>query len=99
MTSLHYHSQHHILNPQSWLPHCPNPALFLPLQLSNMPSTSPNAPVLQGEHAPRPDPQALTSNLDLSQIAPTNVDHTPHPESSLNVAPEREAIVKAITNL
>ncbi|KAI4167230.1 MAG: hypothetical protein LQ343_007366 [Gyalolechia ehrenbergii] len=63
-----------------------------------MPSTSPNAPVPQGELEPRPDPQALTSNLDPSQTTPMNVDHTPHPESSLNIAPEREAIVKAITN-
>lgn len=64
-----------------------------------MPSTAPSAPVPQGQHEPRPDPQALTSNPDPSQNAPTGVDYTPHPESSLNVSPEREAIVKAITNL
>lgn len=64
-----------------------------------MPSTFPNAPVPQGDHEPRPDPQALTSNPDPSQNAPTNVDYTPHPKASLKVTPEREAIVKAITNL
>ncbi|KAL8967666.1 MAG: hypothetical protein Q9197_005314, partial [Variospora fuerteventurae] len=64
-----------------------------------MPSTAPSAPVPQGQHEPRPDPQALTSNPDPSQNAPTDVDYTPHPESSLKVPPEREAIVKAITNL
>ncbi|KAL8991850.1 MAG: hypothetical protein Q9169_007594 [Polycauliona sp. 2 TL-2023] len=65
-----------------------------------MPSTSPSAPVPQGHHEPRLDPQALTSNqANPSQNAPTNVDYTPHPESSLQVPPEREAIVKKITNL
>ncbi|KAL8922456.1 MAG: hypothetical protein Q9208_005178 [Pyrenodesmia sp. 3 TL-2023] len=64
-----------------------------------MPSTAPSAPVPLGEHEPRTDPQALTSNPDPSQNAPTDVDYTPHPESSLKVPPEREAIVKAITNL
>ncbi|KAI4265117.1 MAG: hypothetical protein L6R38_009642, partial [Xanthoria sp. 2 TBL-2021] len=43
---------------------------------------------------------ALTHNDDNpSQNAPTDVDYTPHPESSLKVSPEREAIVKKITNL
>ncbi|KAL8774623.1 MAG: hypothetical protein Q9194_003995 [Teloschistes cf. exilis] len=51
------------------------------------------------EHEPHPDPQALTSNPDPSQNASTDVDYTPHPESSIKVPPEREAIVKAITNL
>lgn len=65
-----------------------------------MPSTAPSAPVPLGEHEPRTDPQALTSNRDdPSQNAPTDVDYTPHPERSLKVGPEREAIVKAITNL
>lgn len=59
-----------------------------------MPSTVP-----QSEHEPHPDPQALTSNPDPSQNAPTDVDYTPHPESSIQVPPEREAIVKAITDL
>ncbi|KAL9591738.1 MAG: hypothetical protein Q9179_007419, partial [Wetmoreana sp. 5 TL-2023] len=31
--------------------------------------------------------------------APTDVDYTPHPEKSIKIPPEREAIVKAITNL
>ncbi|KAI4136621.1 MAG: hypothetical protein L6R39_007700, partial [Caloplaca ligustica] len=64
-----------------------------------MPSTAPSAPVPLGEHEPRPDPQGLTSNPDPSQNAPTDVDYTPHPECSLKVSPEREAVVKAITNL
>lgn len=65
-----------------------------------MPSTAPSAPVPQGHHEPRLDPQALTHNDDNpSQNAPTDVDYTPHPESSLQVSPDREAIVKKITNL
>ncbi|KAL8955667.1 MAG: hypothetical protein Q9183_006564 [Haloplaca sp. 2 TL-2023] len=60
---------------------------------------SPAAPIPQGDQEPRPDPQALTSNPRLSQNAPTNVDYTPHPESSLAVPPEREDIVKRITSL
>ncbi|KAL8770461.1 MAG: hypothetical protein Q9209_003887 [Squamulea sp. 1 TL-2023] len=64
-----------------------------------MPSTAPAAPVPQGQHEPRTDPEALTSNPDPSQNAPTDVDYTPHPESSLKVSPERDLIVKKITNL
>ncbi|KAL8667861.1 MAG: hypothetical protein Q9202_000326 [Teloschistes flavicans] len=64
-----------------------------------MPSTTPSAPVPQGEHEPRPDPQTLTSNPNPSQNASTDVDYTPHPDSSIQIPPEREAIVKAITNL
>ncbi len=64
-----------------------------------MPSPPPSAPVPLGEHEPRPDPQALTSNPDPSQNAPTDVDYTPHPESSLKVSPERQEILRKITNL
>lgn len=64
-----------------------------------MPSTAPSVPVPQGEHEPRPDPQGLTYNTDPSKNASTDVDYAPHPESSLKVPQEREAIVKAIKNL
>lgn len=64
-----------------------------------MPSPAPSAPVPLGEHEPRPDPQALTSNPDPSKNAPTDVDYTPHPESSLKVSPERQEILRKITNL
>ena len=65
-----------------------------------MPSTPPSAPVPQGEKEPRLDPQSLTSNrTDPSQNAPTNVDYTPHPGSSIKVSEERAEIVKKITNL
>ena len=65
-----------------------------------MPSSTPSAPVPQGEKEPRLDPQSLTSNrTDPSQNAPTNVDYTPHPGSSIKVSEERAEIVKKITNL
>lgn len=95
MTSL----QPKFFNPPSWPNHPLQPILHPALQESTMPSTAPAAPIPGGENEPRPDPQALTSNPDPSQNAPTNVDYTPHPESSIKVTPEREAIVKAITSL
>ncbi|KAI4239727.1 MAG: hypothetical protein L6R40_005472 [Gallowayella cf. fulva] len=65
-----------------------------------MPSTAPSAPVPQGHHEPRPDPQALTHNdSNPSQNAPTDVDYTPHPEKSIPVSAERQEIVRKITNL
>ena len=54
---------------------------------------------LQDAYEPRPDPQSLTSNPDPSQNSSTGVDYEPHPERSIPIPPEREKIVKAITNL
>lgn len=52
---------------------------------------------LQSAYEPRPDPQSLTSNPPHDSS--TGVDYKPHPGSSIKVTPERERIVKAITNL
>ena len=60
---------------------------------------SSRAEKLQDNYEPRPDPQALTSNADPSQNSSTGVDYEPHPERSIKLPPEREKILKAITNL
>lgn len=52
---------------------------------------------LQEKYEPHPDPQALTSNPP--QNSSTGVDYEPHPEKSIPVPPERERVVKSITNL
>ena len=57
------------------------------------------AETIQQHHEPRPDPQSLTSNPDASQNASTGVDYEPHPDQSIKVSPDREKIVKSITNL
>ena len=60
---------------------------------------APRAELIQQNYEPRPDPQALTSNPDPSQNSSTGVDYEPHPELSIKVSPEREQIIKCITNL
>ena len=54
---------------------------------------------LQEQYEPRPNPQNLTANPDPSHNSSTGVDYEPHPEHSIPVPPERENIVKCITNL
>lgn len=54
---------------------------------------------LQQNHEPRPDPQTLTSNPDPSKNASTGVDYEPHPSQSIDISPEREGIINAITRL
>ena len=51
------------------------------------------------EHEPRPDPQQLTFNPDPSKNASTDVDYEPHPKHSLKISPERQEIIRKITNL
>ena len=61
------------------------------------PSVMSRAEALQENYEPRPDPQSLTSNpLHNSS---TGVDYEPHPEKSIKIPPERERIVRSITNL
>lgn len=57
------------------------------------------AELIQQNYEPRPDPQALTSNPNPSLNSPTDVDYEPHPEQSIKISPEREQIIKCITNL
>lgn len=52
---------------------------------------------LQNNYEPHPDPQALTSNPPDNSSS--GVDYEPHPEKSLPIPPEREQVVKSITNL
>ncbi len=47
---------------------------------------------LHQKHEPHPDPQKLTGHEGKA------VDYEPYPEKSLNISPEHEAVVKAITN-
>ncbi|EMC94273.1 hypothetical protein BAUCODRAFT_113127 [Baudoinia panamericana UAMH 10762] len=49
----------------------------------------------------RPDPQQLTGPQDHpdSEKVSTGVDYEPHPENSIKLPPNREKIVKSITNL
>ena len=54
---------------------------------------------IQDNYEPRPDPQSLTSHPDPSKISSTDVDYEPHPERSVKISPERENIIKCITNL
>lgn len=58
---------------------------------------SDRASYIQENYEPHPDPQALTSNPPHN--SPTGVDYEPHPEKSIPVPPERERVVKRITNL
>ena len=48
---------------------------------------------LHTKHEPRPDAQQLTGHDSKA------VDYEPHPEKSLKISPEHEAIVRSITNL
>ena len=55
---------------------------------------------LQENYEPLPDPVHLTHNTtDPSQNSKTDVDYEPHPERSMPLSKEREAIKRAITNL
>jgi len=47
----------------------------------------------------RPDPVQLTSNPDPSKNSSTGVDYEPHPESSIQLAPERQRIIQSICSL
>ena len=60
---------------------------------------SSRAEKLQENYEPRPNPQSLTGNADPLQNSSTGVDYEPHPERSIKISPEREKIVKSITNL
>jgi len=57
------------------------------------------AQALQDEFETRPDPVALTQDVDLLQNSSSGVDYEPHPEKSLKLAPEQEKIVRAICSL
>ncbi|KIX99525.1 uncharacterized protein Z520_05101 [Fonsecaea multimorphosa CBS 102226] len=48
---------------------------------------------LHTKYEPHPDPQQLTGHDGHA------VDYEPHPEQSLKISPEHEAIVQSITNL
>ena len=52
---------------------------------------------IQQDYEPHPDPQTLTQNQSLDSFK--SVDYEPHPDQSIKLSPEREKIVKAITNL
>ena len=81
-------------------PQCLPPALFLSLQIpQRLPTMTTLAESLQQNHEPRPDPQTLTSNPDPSKNASTGVDYEPHPSQSIDISPEREGIINAITRL
>ncbi len=56
---------------------------------------------LHDKFEPTPDAQALTgSNEEASpHNVSADVDYEPHPEQSINISPEHEAIIKNITNL
>ena len=57
---------------------------------------------LHAKYEPRPDAQELTGNKsdsDTPRNVNTDVDYEPHPEKSLKVSPEHEAIIKSITSL
>jgi hypothetical protein len=54
---------------------------------------SDRAQELHQNYEPHPDPQELNGHENKS------VDYEPHPEKSLKISPEHEAIVKAISNL
>lgn len=57
------------------------------------------APIPLGEHEIRPDPQALTGSSKPEENSSSGVNYEPDPSKSLKVSPEREEIVKKITNL
>lgn len=56
-------------------------------------------PIPLGEHEPRPDPQALTGSSNPNENASTGVNYEPDPSRSIEVSPERQDIVRKITNL
>jgi hypothetical protein len=56
-------------------------------------------PIPQGEHEPRPNTQSLTSSPHPSDNAPTGVNYSPNPATSLPIPPERQEIIRKITNL
>ena len=59
-----------------------------------MPESSESGTVdLHKSHEPHPDPQKLTGHPGKA------VDYEPHPDQSLQIPPEHEIIVKAITSL
>ena len=60
---------------------------------------SSRAQTLQDVYEPRPDVQKVTGHADPSKTSLTDVDYEPHPESSLEVSPEHENIIKCITDL
>ena len=53
---------------------------------------------LHRKFEPVPDPQRLTGE-DLPNGVNKDVDYEPHPEKSLHISSQHQAIVKAITNL
>jgi hypothetical protein len=57
------------------------------------------AQAIQDEFEKRPDPVALTHNLDESKNSSSGVDYEPYPEQSIKLEPERERIVQSICNL
>jgi hypothetical protein len=64
-----------------------------------MPSEE-HASNLEKNFEPNPDPTQLTYNIkDPSKNARTDVDYEPHVEDSIELPPNRERIVKSITNL
>lgn len=50
-------------------------------------------------YEPVPDPEALTGRPDGGNHVEKNVDYEPHPEKSLQVSAEHQAIINGITNL
>ena len=60
---------------------------------------TPRAKALQDKYEQRPDPVALTSNPDPSQNTSSGVDYEPHPEKSIPISENQDAIVKAICRL
>jgi hypothetical protein len=55
-----------------------------------MPESVANVKALH-QFEPHPDPERLTAHGDK------RVDYEPHPDKSLEISPEHQAIVKAIT--
>jgi len=55
---------------------------------------------LHQKYEPKPDPHELTGNDDgRPGSVSKDVDYEPHPEKSLKVSPEHQAIINAITSL
>jgi len=48
---------------------------------------------------PHPDLVALTQNSDASKNTKSGVDYEPHPESSIELSPERQSVVDSICRL
>jgi len=53
---------------------------------------------LQEQFEPHPDPKVLTGHKDPSGNI-TGIDYEPYPENSVKVSPDKEDIMKRITNL